>query len=255
MKKNVYWITITLILIGGLGWCMVNKASASTIHESAAGNPAMGGGRGRGGFGNGRNIQNPQNLGGSFLQTPSDPSTLSNEEAAGLVFMREEEKLAHDVYITLFEVWDQPIFQNIANSELTHTQAIQSLLQSYGLQDPALDLAGSFNNPDLQALYNELIARGSQSLVEALKVGAAIEEIDILDLQQRLDQTDNGNIQQVYANLLAGSYNHLQAFSRMLQAQTGETYLPQHLSAEDFQAILGETVPNGQGNGYRGGRP
>lgn len=62
-----------------------------------------------------------------------------------------------------------------------------------------------FTNPDLQALYNNLTARSSQSLAEALKVGAAIEEIDILDLESRLAQTDNTDIQQVYNNLLSGS--------------------------------------------------
>ena len=37
------------------------------------------------------------------------PEVLGEAEADGLVFMREEEKLARDVYRTLGEIWDTPI--------------------------------------------------------------------------------------------------------------------------------------------------
>jgi len=116
--------------------------------------------------------------------------------------MREEEKLAHDVYVTLYEQWGLPIFQNISQSEQAHTEAVKALLERYGVADPATGTIGTFSNPELQSLYTDLIARGSQSLVEALKVGVAIEELDILDLQERLVQTDNADIQQVFNNLL-----------------------------------------------------
>ena len=143
--------------------------------------------------------------------------------------------------------WGLPTFQTIAQSENTHTQAVKNLLDRYGLSDPASGTAGVFTNPDLQALYDELVTRGSLSLAEALKVGAAIEEIDILDLQERLSQTDNADIQQVFNNLLQGSGNHLRSFSSTLTTQTGETYQPQYLSADAYQAILG-TAPGRGGN-------
>ena len=83
-------------------------------------------------------------------------------------------------------------------------------------------------------------------------MGAAIEEIDILDLQERLSQIDNADIQQVFNNLLNGSYNHLQAFVSTLYTQTGETYQPQYLSTEDYQAILSASSGRGgNGNGAR----
>ena len=114
---------------------------------------------------------------------------------------------------------------------------IKVLLDRYALTDPALD-AGQFTNPDLQALYTQLVAQGNLSLGDALKVGAAIEEIDIRDLQTRMSQTDNADIQQVYTNLMNGSYNHLKAFTSVLLTQTGETYQPQYLSAEQYQTII-----------------
>jgi len=180
------------------------------------------------------------------------PSELSEVEAEGLLWMREEEKLARDVYMALYSAWELPLFQNIANSEQAHMDAvIVLLLDTYNLEDPAQEQAGVFTDPELQALYDELFALGSQSIADALKVGAAIEEIDILDLQTYLAQTDNLDIQQVYNNLLMGSQNHLRAFTNTLMTQTGETYQPQYLSFEEYQAILSQ-VGRGNGGGNSG---
>jgi hypothetical protein len=176
---------------------------------------------------------------------------LSSLEIDALLYMREEEKLAHDVYVTLYDRWGLPIFLNISRSELIHTNAIESLLDRYGLADPASSEIGVFTHPDLQALYDSLVTRGDQSLAEALKTGAAIEEIDILDLEENLGQIDNADIQQVFENLLQGSQNHLRAFVATLNAKTGETYQPQVLASEEFQRILSN--PTGNGNAGRGG--
>lgn len=177
---------------------------------------------------------------------------LSESEAEGLLFMREEEKLAHDVYTELYTAWGLPVFQNIASSEQTHMEAIKTLLDRYDLEDPAQDQPGIYTNPALQDLYNELIVSGSNSLADALKVGAVVEEIDIQDLESRLAQTDNLDIQQVYSNLLRGSENHLRAYTKTLRNQTGETYQPQYLSAGDYLAITSQSSSSG-GNG-QGGR-
>ena len=162
-----------------------------------------------------------------------DPSTsLSQEEIDALLFMREEEKLARDVYNYLAVQWGMPVFSNIASSEQTHMDSIVTLIDQYGLTDPASDQSGVFTNQSLQDLYSSLIAQGSISIEEAFKVGAAIEEIDILDLQNRLLLTAHPDIQLVFENLLNGSYNHLNAFATNLFNRTGITYVPQYLSSE-----------------------
>ena len=178
---------------------------------------------------------------------------LSEDEITGLLYMREEEKLAHDVYLTLYEKWGLSIFQNIANSEQTHTEAVKSLLDAYGLKDPAASITlGEFVNTDLQALYDELVAQGSQSLGDALKIGAAIEEIDILDLEKHLAQTDDASIRTVYENLMKGSRNHLRSFTSTLDRQTGEIYQPQYLSTDAYQNIVGSGIESGsKGNQNR----
>lgn len=151
--------------------------------------------------------------GGNGTQLTAIPaSDLSAEEAAALLFMREEEKLARDVYNQMYALWGQPVFQNIAASEQTHMDEIKLLLDRYGLADPALG-TGQFTDANLQVLFDQLIAQGSVSVTEALNVGALIEQTDIADLQARLAQTDNADIQLVYTNLMNASYNHLAAFT------------------------------------------
>lgn len=193
------------------------------------------------------------------LQANLSPATgdLTDEEIAGLLYMREEEKLAGDVYLTLYDKWGLQIFQNIANSEQTHTDAVKSLLDFYGLEDPATGSAvGEFANADLQALYDQLIAQGEQSLGDALKVGAAIEEIDILDLEKSLAEVNSANIRTVYENLLKGSRNHLRAFTSTLSRQTGQVYEPQFMQDDAYQAIVSSAQETGgRGNGGNRNRP
>ena len=166
--------------------------------------------------------------------------TLSAAESASLIFMREEEKLAQDVYTQLGIVWGSQsrVFGNIARSEATHTEAIRQLLLRYTLADPAATLAaGVYQNATLQGLYTQLVAAGTPALVDALKVGAAIEEIDMIDLNKALLEIDNQDIVLVYQNLLKGSRNHLRAFVNALSGQ-GVTYAPQYMTIADYQAII-----------------
>ncbi|MGD9091861.1 MAG: DUF2202 domain-containing protein, partial [Anaerolineales bacterium] len=182
---------------------------------------------------------------------------LTTTEIDGLQFMREEEKLARDVYLTLYDQWNIQNFKNIAASEAAHMDAVLTLLERYGLEDLAAGKGiGEFSNPELGALFDQLVAQGRNSLSDALKVGAAIEEIDIIDLEKHIAQTDKDDILMVYENLLKGSHNHLRSFTRILQRRTGEIYLPQYLSTESYKAIIGsssnESGRNGSGNRYRG---
>jgi hypothetical protein len=170
--------------------------------------------------------------------------------------MREEEKLARDVYLTLYEQWGLPVFQNIANSEQTHMEAIKTLIDRYGLDDPVTgNDVGEFSDPTLQSLYDELTASGRESLAAALKVGAAIEEIDIIDLEEYLSKTDEADIVRVYENLMRGSRNHLRAFVSTLERQEGESYEPQYLDPETYDEIIGASVePGANGSGRLGPR-
>ena len=177
--------------------------------------------------------------------TAMQASTLDENEIEGILFMREEEKLARDVYAQLYEMWGTNIFANIASSEQTHTDAVKSLIDKYGLDDPAgSEDVGVFTNSILQQLHDELVEQGSVSEVEALKVGAAIEEIDIIDIEKYVAQTDNEDIQLVYENLIKGSRNHLRSFVSVLEKR-GISYEPQYLDATVFDEILGSEMERG----------
>jgi hypothetical protein len=133
--------------------------------------------------------------------------------------------------------------------------AIGTLLNRHVIADPAAGNAvGEFTNPDLQALYNSLVAQGGQSLTEALQVGATIEEIDIRDLVQQFAAVEHSDIQRVYERLEQGSENHLRAFVSTLERQTGETYEPQYLDQATYDQIINATTGQG-GGGQRRGRP
>lgn len=173
---------------------------------------------------------------------------LTSDEVVGLLYMREEEKLAHDVYAAFYDMWGAQIFSNISDSELSHTAAVKTLLDRYQLPDPAEGAPeGAFTNSDLQELYNQLVATGSASLQAALEVGALIEELDISDLQHAIATTDNEDILLVYENLMLGSRNHLRAFVRTLDNQGGATYTPVYLDQETFDAIINSDTERGRG--------
>lgn len=185
------------------------------------------------------------------------PADLTPGEIEGLMYMREEEKLARDVYLSLSELWGLPVFAHVGASEGAHMEAVAQVLTRYGLEDgPAQSQPGAFSDPHLASLYTGLMERGRRSLADALLVGGAIEEMDILDLQARLAQTGRVDIQRLYENLLRGSQNHLRAFAHAYSVESGESYRPQMLDDATYQAVLDSSGPDGGGGkGYGQGDP
>ena len=162
---------------------------------------------------------------------------LSAEEIQGLLYMREEEKLARDVYLYAYDLWGFQIFDKISQSEQFHTDMVGILIEKYNLTDPYVSTPGVYKNETIQQLYYNLTSRVKQSSTEALIVGANIEELDIVDIQHWLNKTDNQDIQYVYNMLINGSENHLRAFVRNL-SNLGITYHPVYLSEEEYEKII-----------------
>ncbi|HOR78707.1 MAG TPA: DUF2202 domain-containing protein [Anaerolineaceae bacterium] len=182
------------------------------------------------------------------ITTTNTTLPLSPEEEATLLAMRVEEKLAHDVYVTLYDLWNMPIFLNISQSESRHTASIAKLLSAYNIPDPVDDSQiGVFEDPEIQKLYTDLIAQGSVSLADAYVVGATIEEMDIIDLEEALAETDNVDLERVYNNLKNGSIHHLSAFSRAIENQTGTDYIPRLMTTEEYNQLTSSRGNRGQG--------
>jgi hypothetical protein len=172
---------------------------------------------------------------------------VSQEEEGHLTLMREEELMAKEVYEYLYSLYTIPVFNNISNSETSHTLTVKCLLDKYGIPDPAEGhQTGVFQNPDIQALYNSLTAQGSQSLLDALIVGITIEDLDIFDLESCMEDLDNTDISLVFSNLTKGSRNHMRAFNGHLNNQ-GYTYVPQYISQEYFNEIVNSPWEVGNG--------
>lgn len=185
-----------------------------------------------------------------FCLTVSEPATaspaggqgyleLSEDEVADLMFMREEEKLARDSYIVLFEKWGLPIFENISESEQRHMDAIENLVDHYDLADPVEDesVINHFVDPELQDLFEDLMELGGQSSMAGLVVGAMIEETDIEDIHTAIGNAEHADIIETYESLMCGSRNHLRAFMGQIDLNGG-TYKPMVLAEEEFWTIV-----------------
>ncbi len=191
-------------------------------------------------------------------------TTLSTSITAGenpqvdkeLQFLREEEKLARDVYLSLAELYDVPIFSNIASAEQRHMELLGSILEQAGIADPVQnDAVGVFVNAELAALYVDLVQQGKVSLVDALIVGATIEDLDIKDITQMMQNSNDEALSTTWEVLKCGSDNHLRAFIGMLEGE-GASYSPQFISPNEFDAIInsdrvrcGQAIGVGQGQG------
>jgi len=183
---------------------------------------------------------------GAELVANIPTSVLTQKETSGLIQMREEEKLAHDVYTTLGDRWGMKVFSNIASSEETHTSAIKTLLDRYTIPDPAKGKGvGEFQSQPMQELYDTLVTQGNTSLLDALIVGAMVEDLDIRDLDVLKKETTQADILLVYENLQKGSRNHLRGFSRNISANGG-TYTPKYITSDAYAVILGAAQERGR---------
>jgi len=156
----------------------------------------------------------------------------------GLLYMVEEEKLARDVYLALYEMWGNRVFLNIAKAEQQHMDEVSAVLHDKEMDNPVeTSEIGVFHNAEIAKLYDSLVAQGSTSIEEAFMVGALIEDLDIHDLQRSIGATDDEVEIWVYNNLLRGSENHMRAFVRQL-GRYGLDYTARYISDAELSVIL-----------------
>lgn len=175
------------------------------------------------------------------VRPASSMTTLTSSEEEGIFLIREEEKMARDLYMALYDEFKLPILTDTAASEQKHMDSVKILIEIYDLDDPVKDEKdhGNFSNLTIQAYYDDFLERGRQSPEEALRAGAGFEEIDIRDLEHLLATTDKENIKTVYQGLLSGSRKHLRSYVRALEDR-GIEYSPQYLSQENFERIVNQ---------------
>lgn len=148
----------------------------------------------------------------------TDQAAYSDAAVAELLYMLEEEKLAGDIYDAFHDQYGATVFDNIAQSEDSHFDALLTQAETLGLDTDrfVFNDPGTFENPDLQEMYDTLLAQGSVSLNAALEVGVAIETKDMTDIAAAAELVEGTQLEQVYDSLLTGSSHHLDAFESLL---------------------------------------
>jgi len=173
------------------------------------------------------------------------------QEDSDLQYIREEEKVARDSYITFNDLWGLAVFANIMDSEQRHMNAVLALLEKYGLPDPAAGKGvGVFTNPALQKLYDTLTALGSGNASSALQVGGLIEETDIQDITAAIGRARHEDIVKTYETLMCGSRNHLRSFAELVAKSAGQPYKAQVLPQDQVNKIIASPMEQ-CGNGNR----
>lgn len=149
-------------------------------------------------------------------ETKAETTLAGKSISEQLLYLIEEEKLAHDVYTVMYQKYGATVFGNILQSESTHQGRVLTLLEARSIADPRSSEVGVFKNQELQALYNQLIEQGSRNATEAYKAGVAIEEKDIADISTQLSTAKDDDVIAALESLRSGSENHLRAFNRQL---------------------------------------
>ncbi len=260
--KSVTTVLAALLLSGGATVLLGQATAPAPTCPSGQQAGYRGAGKGRGaGAGAGAGMGQCQRRGvcdgtgamGTAANCPLGQAgqvegTITSADADNILFMKQEEKLARDVYQVLAAQWEHPTFVNIARSEQRHMDAVDRLIAGFGLTDTTPAEPGQFSIPELQALYTELVAKGGASLAEALAVGVLIEETDIEDLGAVLAATQNPTVTRVMTNLGQASINHLAAFNAALENPEAPTCTGMGMGKANGKGKASGNRGNGQGN-------
>jgi hypothetical protein len=229
MKKyqKIVLLLLMIFAITLAAGCMQNSGKTSGVNNNGGGNisagngmnndtnPGPGAGAGPS-FSQGYYRNNfSENLTNEILSLPA--GELTENEKSSILYITEEEKLARDTYLMYFDIWGRNVFQNIAGSEQSHMDAMEMLIDRYGLTDPVNERRGVFTNENIQNMYEKFVSSGSESVEKALNNSIYIEETDISDLEEAIAGTDKQDLRLVYRNLLNGSQRHLDSFKENLE--------------------------------------
>lgn len=162
-------------------------------------------------------------------------STLSQDLKDAITYMYNEEGLAYDLYMNIYEIQQVNQLQQIASgdqsgSEEKHISAVNDLAVKYDLnitQYPGTDVpysvegigAGNYSVPAINVLYEKLYNKGIESKRDALEVGCMVEVVDIDDLDEYLalaEESNASDVLEVFNFLISGSYNHYWTFNDAL---------------------------------------
>ncbi|MCC6933880.1 MAG: DUF2202 domain-containing protein [Deltaproteobacteria bacterium] len=165
-------------------------------------------------------------------------SALNAAEISTLQYMYDEEGVAGDFYLAMNALWQQKAFSSIAAAEKKHAAALLKQLSVHGITP----IAGL--DPNLVVIKEEVINRGSLSLLDAYMAAGLVEEQDISDLKLAMAATKAPELIKVYGDLKKASENHLRAVAKNV-TNLGGQYVAQLLPENEVNTIIG--VKSGKG--------
>lgn len=172
-------------------------------------------------------------------------SPLTADEIEFLYAMREDEKLARDLYAYFWTRYPTaPQIQRISKAEESHIAAIETVLDYYEISYPAMSAPGVFEDSTRQALYDELALK-SETMLEAFQTMAFVEDRDLFAYKMVQSQITNANLSLLIENMIKASTNHLKAAIRQIFVRDG-SYTSIYLSAEEYDAIIKLPFQNGK---------
>lgn len=218
LKAGAVLAATAALLVAGMTTAQAAGRGNGYGNGAGSGWGMMGGAGVRGGQSYGMGMMGGAGAGagvGGCLGITAASGTLTADEKSALAAMAGEEKLAHDVYVTLAAKYPNLYqFSRIANAESMHLNAIRTLLARYGIADPTAGLAvGAFTSTARTQQFTDLVAKAVDP-ASALQVGVTIEKLDITDLASLLKTVTAPDVKQVLTMLDRASDMHLAAFQR-----------------------------------------
>jgi hypothetical protein len=188
-----------------------NAQQSGVCDGTGAGRGNRQGGNGQGAGRQGRGAGMGAGMGADLTNVAS--GTMTTAQKARLAAMAEEEKLAHDLYVTFAATYGTTSFSRISSAETRHLTEVRIVLKRYAITDPTEGKAvGAFATASTQQLYDKLVAQGTASVDGAYAAARTVETTDIADLFKAKAGLTAPDTLRVYENLLAGSQRHLVAF-------------------------------------------
>ncbi len=179
----------------------------------------------------------------SLLAVPAfsqSQTKLEKRDSDAIISVIQEEKVAHDFYEAMYQAHGLVCFRSISKSEGIHMEMVKLLLDVYDIPDPLVDhyyKPGSFKDKKFERLFDDMLRKGSSSIIDALIESARFEELDIYDLETFADITSQTNVRDTFLELSGVSRNHLWAIVKSLE-ERGVDYEPAVLPARDLNKII-----------------
>lgn len=163
-----------------------------------------------------------------------------------ILYLVEQEKLAHDFYRSLDTMWVTDIFNRVANEEYVHVGKLSAVAAELMISVPNHFNEypmGQFIDSKLRHLYTELMIAANFSLEDAYRTCANLEERKMVDLKMALKEPNFELENLTYKALLIGSEDNFKAFIRALN-EMNSGYTPILMSPSEFEALTKNILAN-----------